>query len=293
MVDLTLDVPPHPEDLFAPGALEALFAHHRALYGDSTMEDGDGDDGDDGGDDDGDDDGDDTGSGDDDGDDDDKELGPKGQRALAAEKEKRRKAQSELRRYRGLGLSFDELRDLVEDRDDDRDGDRDRGRSRDRDRDRGGRDRSRDRDRDRGRSRDRDRDEDRDRDRDRRDERRREREVERDAEARANRRVVRAEVKAAAAGRLADPEDAVAFLTDDQLADVVDEDGEVDADELRELLDDLLERKPHLAAKRQRAGDADGGRRGTKRTETTKGMGTLRAAYDDSSKTRRRSRSRS
>lgn len=56
-------------------------------------------------------------------------------------------------------------------------------------------------------------------------------------------RTVRAEVKAAAADLFADPEDAVAFL---QLADYVDDDGDVDSERIAADLADLLKRKPHL-----------------------------------------------
>jgi len=62
----------------------------------------------------------------------------------------------------------------------------------------------------------------------------------------ANTRILRAEVRAAAAGRFADPADALAFLDLAQFD--VDEDGAVDGDEIRTALDDLLARKPHLAA---------------------------------------------
>lgn len=46
----------------------------------------------------------------------DKELGPKGERALAAEKEKRRAAQAELREWKALGLSAADIRKLVDER---------------------------------------------------------------------------------------------------------------------------------------------------------------------------------
>lgn len=64
----------------------------------------------------------------------------------------------------------------------------------------------------------------------------------------ANTRILRAEVRAAATGRLQDPEDALAFLDLSQFE--VDEDGAVDGDDVRTALDDLLARKPHLAAQR-------------------------------------------
>lgn len=83
------------------------------------------------------------------------------------------------------------------------------------------------------------------------------------ATARANARIVRSEIKAAAAGKLADPKDALVFLDLDQFE--VDEDGEVDEDEIADAIEDLLKRKPHLAATQRGGkrfqGGADGGAR--------------------------------
>lgn len=91
-------------------------------------------------------------------------------------------------------------------------------------------------------------------------------EADRAATARANARIVRSEIKAAAAGKLADPRDALAFLDTAQFE--VDEDGQVDEDEIADAIDDLLTRKPHLAAatagKPRFHGSGDGGaRKGT------------------------------
>lgn len=72
------------------------------------------------------------------------------------------------------------------------------------------------------------------------------REVEAAATAKANARIVRAEIKAAAAGKLADPADAIAFLDPSDFE--VDENGDLDTDEIAEAIDDLIRRKPHLAA---------------------------------------------
>ncbi|WP_418346177.1 hypothetical protein [Rhodococcus pyridinivorans] len=71
--------------------------------------------------------------------------------------------------------------------------------------------------------------------------------------AKANARIVRAEVRAAAAGKLADPADALGFLDLSQFE--VGDDGDVDQDEIADAIDDLLERKPYLAAQR---GDKNG-----------------------------------
>lgn len=95
----------------------------------------------------------------------------------------------------------------------------------------------------------------------------------------ANRKIVRAEVKAAAAGKFADPADAAAFLNLDEFE--VDEDGEVDGDAIKAALDDLLKKKPHLAAQggRRFQGGGDGGHRGGSKKEPTPGLGRLSAAY--------------
>jgi hypothetical protein len=71
--------------------------------------------------------------------------------------------------------------------------------------------------------------------------------------------ILRAELKAAAKGKLADPADAALFLDTKQFE--VDGNGDVDADALNTAIDDLIARKPHLAAAPQRRfdGDADAG----------------------------------
>ncbi|WP_406199261.1 hypothetical protein OG331_23050 [Streptomyces sp. NBC_01017] len=90
------------------------------------------------------------------------------------------------------------------------------------------------------------------------------RQAEQTAAARYNERIVRAEVKAAAAGKLADPADAYRFLDLSQFE--VDGDGNVDADEVAEAIDDLIQSKPYLAAqggstKPRFQGTADSGAR--------------------------------
>lgn len=79
---------------------------------------------------------------------------------------------------------------------------------------------------------------------------------------RVDKRIVRTEIKAAAKGVLADPTDALTFLDLDAFK--VTEDGEVDAKAITDALEDLLTRKPHLAAsKRPRfEGRADNGSQG-------------------------------
>lgn len=71
-------------------------------------------------------------------------------------------------------------------------------------------------------------------------------EIEAAALAKANARIVKAELRAAASGKLSDPEDALAFI---DIGDIeVDDDGEVDRDALSDEIDELIKRKPHLAA---------------------------------------------
>jgi hypothetical protein len=62
----------------------------------------------------------------------------------------------------------------------------------------------------------------------------------------ANDRLVKAEVRAHAAGKLADPGDAAALLGD--LSGFVGDDGEPDSRAIAKAIDDLLEAKPYLAA---------------------------------------------
>ncbi|MFJ8110434.1 hypothetical protein [Streptomyces sp. NPDC096132] len=89
-------------------------------------------------------------------------------------------------------------------------------------------------------------------------------EADRAATARANERIVRSEIRAAAAGKLTNPRDALAFLDISQFE--VDEDGKVDEDEIAEAIEDLLKERPYLAAAAKAAeprfqGTGDGGAR--------------------------------
>ena len=93
--------------------------------------------------------------------------------------------------------------------------------------------------------------------------------MQRDAEKTANEkaavRILNSEIKAAAAGKLADPADAHKFL--DLASFDVDDEGNVDETEIVEAIDDLIKRKPYLAAQsgKQTHGSNDGGvRKGTK-----------------------------
>lgn len=97
------------------------------------------------------------------------------------------------------------------------------------------------------------------------------REAEEKATAKANDRIVRAEIRAAAAGKLTDPKDALSFL--DLTKFEVDADGNIDADEIADAIDDLLKNKPYLAvpaqgeAKRFK-GSGDGGAKPNKPTRS-------------------------
>ena len=79
--------------------------------------------------------------------------------------------------------------------------------------------------------------------------------------AKANERILKAEVRAAAAGKLNDPADALRFL--DLSGVEVGDDGEVDGGAIAALIADLIEKKPYLAAQggTRFEGGADGGAR--------------------------------
>lgn len=96
-------------------------------------------------------------------------------------------------------------------------------------------------------------------------------------------------VVALAAELLADPADARALL---DLDDLADDAGKVDEDEVREALEELLERKPYLrkSGRRRFGGGADAGAdRGStsRKAEPAPGLGRLRDAYESSPKKRR------
>lgn len=78
----------------------------------------------------------------------------------------------------------------------------------------------------------------------------------------ANARLLKSEIRAAAAGKLEDPNDAVRLLDAD---DFTDADGEVDEAKLKKAVADLLKAKPYLASTgaRRTKGGGDGGARGT------------------------------
>lgn len=94
------------------------------------------------------------------------------------------------------------------------------------------------------------------------------RQVESAALAKANDRIVRAEVRAAAAGKLADPADAHRFLDLSQFE--VGDDGEVDQDEIADAIDELINDKPYLAAQR---GDKGGDKKKAPKPDRRQGGG--------------------
>lgn len=84
--------------------------------------------------------------------------------------------------------------------------------------------------------------------------------AEREANTKVAERIVRTEVKAAAKGRIADPNDALLFIDLKQF-DVAD-DGAVNETDLNDAIEELLKQKPYLAAQSRRFQDsADGGGR--------------------------------
>jgi hypothetical protein len=94
----------------------------------------------------------------------------------------------------------------------------------------------------------------------------------REATEKANARILRSEVKAAAAGKFADPSDVALYL--DLTKFEVDENGDVDTDEINDAIEDLLTRKPHLAAtarpRFQGSGDGGAARKATGPTQLTR-----------------------
>lgn len=87
------------------------------------------------------------------------------------------------------------------------------------------------------------------------------RKVEADALEKANQRIRQAELRAAAKGELADPEDALLYL--DLSSFEVGDDGSVDTTAMSAAIKDLIETKPYLAAQggKRFQGSADGGAR--------------------------------
>lgn len=82
-----------------------------------------------------------------------------------------------------------------------------------------------------------------------------------EAIAAANTRILKAEIRAVAANKLQDPKDALLHLNLSEFE--VDSDGEVDASQIAEAIDDLIKEKPYLAAQggKRFQGGADGGAR--------------------------------
>lgn len=83
-----------------------------------------------------------------------------------------------------------------------------------------------------------------------------------EATQKANQRILKADLRAAATGKLADPTDAALYL--DLSEFTVSDDGDTDSDALADAIDELIARKPHLAAAKQNRfdGAADQGVKG-------------------------------
>lgn len=88
-----------------------------------------------------------------------------------------------------------------------------------------------------------------------------------DIMARANQKILRSEIRAAAAGKLADPADAYRFLDLAQFE--VDDNGDIDEDEIAAAIDDLLANKPYLATQTQRVRRSGASGGGGVRNEST------------------------
>lgn len=155
---------------------------------------------------------------------DDKPLGPPGEKALRAEKQKRRDAQKELREWKALGLSHADIKKMLDARnngDDTPDADA----------------------------------------------------IRQQAKAEAQQELLESRVLdkiEAKAGKLfADPDDAAALLMKSRDADEFLDDGKIDVEAIQDALDELLEKKPYLAAQggRRFQGDGDGGPRKESRTK--------------------------
>lgn len=85
--------------------------------------------------------------------------------------------------------------------------------------------------------------------------------VQAEALGKANERILKAELRAAGAGKLADPADALAFI--DLSTFEVDENGDVDPTAISGSIDELIKKRPYLAAQggARFQGSADGGAR--------------------------------
>lgn len=97
-----------------------------------------------------------------------------------------------------------------------------------------------------------------------------------EALAKANERILKAEVRAAAAGKLNDPADALEFI--DLSKFEVGEDGDVDGKAIADAISDLINKKPYLAVQdgARFTGSGDGGAR----KETPKRAGSLEEAVE-------------
>lgn len=112
------------------------------------------------------------------------------------------------------------------------------------------------------------------------------RELREELAAESNARLIRAEVKAAAAGKLADPTDAARYI--DLTAIKIGANGDPDAKQIKKAIEDLLKERPYLGANGAGGGwgDVGGGSHTTPPADVEPGMGRLRHAYATESKTK-------
>lgn len=107
------------------------------------------------------------------------------------------------------------------------------------------------------------------------------RDAERAANDKANARIIRSEVRAHAAELFADPADAALYV--DLTKFEVDDDGEVDAAEIKKALAAVITAKPHLAKKgKGPKPDPSQGPQGGSKTDPGPGVARLRQAYAQS-----------
>lgn len=95
-----------------------------------------------------------------------------------------------------------------------------------------------------------------------------------------NARLVRYEMRARAAGKLTNIEDAERFL--DMSEFKVSDDGDVDGAAIDKAIDALVSERPYLAGKQKPKGDVDQGARGNGASEVAPGRARLAKGYAES-----------
>lgn len=97
-----------------------------------------------------------------------------------------------------------------------------------------------------------------------------------------NARLVRYEMRARAAGKLTNIDDAERFLDVSEFK--VSDDGDVDGASIDKAIDALIAERPYLSGKQKPKGDVDQGARGDGKQEVAPGRARMAAAYAESSK---------